>query len=404
MRILKKTWLLFLLCFVCSLSDAQNLNWLLGTWNGTVSNVNNAQSIRTIIIDSVGGESFSGTRISELKGSVHAKIITAVSGYINKGHIYIKNGNVLYKKAPPRIELTDCSSCIPEATISVQQDRIVVTSIISGCQPACNSTTVYFKLLCDFDTLTQRNLINRFGTAADIASFNPCIKKTPELIAEEKRKEQAIADSLNMVKLNEEQRLKDSAIAAAALIKQRKKEVADSISLAKKHEKQIQDSTVAANKVAQQKEQQHVKDSIAHAAALAAIPLAVKDKDTAKTSAAKALETRENVVLETYHIPTPDILIELFDNAQIDGDRVSVYHNNTLIVNNKMLTKEPITMKIHADSSNRLQEFIMIAENLGTIPPNTALMRVTVGSKIYKLSVKTDLQTNAKIVFYYDGN
>lgn len=455
MRIFNKIWLLFLLCFLCRLSKAQSLDWMLGTWNGTASSVNNAQSVRTIIIDSVGGENFAGTRVSELKGSVHAKIITSLSGYIDKKNVYIKTGNVLYKKAPPRVELTDCSSCIPGATISIQSDRIVVTSIISGCQAACNGTAVYYKLLCDFDTLTQRDLVNRFGTAADITSFKPCIKKTPEMIAGEKRKEQAIADSLNLVKLNEAQRLKDSAtnaaalakqrekeiadsislvrkrekqildstnaankiaqqkeeqrlkeaaIAAAAVAKTRKKEIADSISLAKKLEKQIQDSTNAANKIAQQKEQQRIKDSISNAAALAAAPLAVKDKDTAKASTAKAFETRENIVLETYHIPTPDILIELFDNAQIDGDRVSVYHNNTLIVNNKMLTKEPITMKIHADAANRMHEFVMIAENLGSIAPNTALMRVTAGNKTYKLSVKTDLQTNAKIVFYYDGN
>ena len=150
MRICNKIYLLFILCFLCTSTNAQNLSWMLGTWNGTASSVNNAQSVRTIIIDSVGGENFSGTRISELKGSVHAKIITSVSGYIDKERLYIKNGTVLYKKAPPRVELTDCSSCIPEATISIQSDRIVVTSIIAGCQPACNSTSVYYKLLCDF--------------------------------------------------------------------------------------------------------------------------------------------------------------------------------------------------------------------------------------------------------------
>jgi hypothetical protein len=127
-------------------------------------------------------------------------------------------------------------------------------------------------------------------------------------------------------------------------------------------------------------------------------------KDTARISTTKAFETRDNVLLETYHIATPDILIELFDNAQIDGDRVSVYHNNSLIVNNQMLDKTPITLHIHADTANRMHEFVMIAENLGTIAPNTALMRITAGDKIYKLSVKTDLSTNAKIVFYYDGN
>ena len=75
--------------------------------------------------------------------------------------------------------------------------------------------------------------------------------------------------------------------------------------------------------------------------------------DSAKTSTVKAFETRTNVLLQSYHITNPDILVELFDNAEIDGDRVSVYHNNTLIVNNQTLTHDAITLKIHADSSNR---------------------------------------------------
>ena len=75
-----------------------------------------------------------------------------------------------------------------------------------------------------------------------------------------------------------------------------------------------------------------------------------------------------------------------------------------LIINNQMLTQDPIIYKVHADTSSRMHEFILVAENLGTIPPNTALMRVTADKQVYKLSVKTDLKTNAKIVFYYDGN
>ena len=109
-------------------------------------------------------------------------------------------------------------------------------------------------------------------------------------------------------------------------------------------------------------------------------------------------------MLGTYHITSPDILIELFDNGEIDGDRVSVYHNNALIVSNQTLGTKAITLNIHADATNREHEFVLIAENLGSIPPNSALMRITAGKQVYKLTVNTDLKTNARIVFYYDGN
>jgi hypothetical protein len=69
-----------------------------------------------------------------------------------------------------------------------------------------------------------------------------------------------------------------------------------------------------------------------------------------------------------------------------------------------MLDKKPITLNIHADANNREHEFVLVAENLGSIPPNSALMRITAGKQIYKLPVNTDMKTNARIVFYYDGN
>jgi hypothetical protein len=75
-----------------------------------------------------------------------------------------------------------------------------------------------------------------------------------------------------------------------------------------------------------------------------------------------------------------------------------------MIVSNQVLGLKAITLNIHADSTNRKHEFVLVAENLGTIPPNSALMRITVGKEIYKLTVNTDLKTNARIVFYYDGN
>jgi hypothetical protein len=123
-----------------------------------------------------------------------------------------------------------------------------------------------------------------------------------------------------------------------------------------------------------------------------------------QSDADKALTSRTSILLQTYHINSPDILIELFDNGEIDGDRVSVYHNNEIIVSNQTLGIKPITLSIHADATNREHEFVLVAENLGSIPPNSALMRITAGKQSYKLSVNTDMKTNARIVFYYDGN
>jgi len=42
---------------------------------------------------------------------------------------------------------------------------------------------------------------------------------------------------------------------------------------------------------------------------------------------------------------------------------------------------------------------VLFAENLGTLPPNTALMEVTVHGKTYELFLSTDYKKNASIEF-----
>jgi hypothetical protein len=43
----------------------------------------------------------------------------------------------------------------------------------------------------------------------------------------------------------------------------------------------------------------------------------------------------------------------------------------------------------------------MVGENLGTIPPNTALMMVTAGEKRYQLFLTSDEKKNALVRFIY---
>src|ERR1044072_9771251 len=94
----KKIWLLILLCFASKLLVAQNANWLLGTWNGSGLDGNNSQFEKTIVIDSIAGNNFSGTRTNEIKNRRHAKIVTSCSGSIDRELLYIKNVSVISKK------------------------------------------------------------------------------------------------------------------------------------------------------------------------------------------------------------------------------------------------------------------------------------------------------------------
>ncbi|GEO08451.1 hypothetical protein [Segetibacter aerophilus] len=113
------------------------------------------------------------------------------------------------------------------------------------------------------------------------------------------------------------------------------------------------------------------------------------------------LKSRENEIVKTITTRAKEFKIDLYDNGEIDGDRITVYHNNQLIVSNKTLTDKPISFTIKADEGTAVHEFVMVAENLGSIPPNTALMIVTAGTQRYELFVTSTEQKNAVVRIVY---
>jgi hypothetical protein len=59
-------------------------------------------------------------------------------------------------------------------------------------------------------------------------------------------------------------------------------------------------------------------------------------------------------------------------------------------------------VSIKIDLKKKEQEVIMVGENLGTIPPNTALMIVDAGDKRYQLYLTSDETKNAMVRFIYE--
>lgn len=101
-------------------------------------------------------------------------------------------------------------------------------------------------------------------------------------------------------------------------------------------------------------------------------------------------------------VDTGKIRLDFYDNAQVDGDIISVLLNNKPLASNQKLTAKPITLEIKVDLENREQEVTMVAENLGDIPPNTALLIITAGDKRYQLYLTSTEKKNAQVRFIYE--
>ncbi|HQX71536.1 MAG TPA: hypothetical protein PK298_01470 [Chitinophagaceae bacterium] len=115
-----------------------------------------------------------------------------------------------------------------------------------------------------------------------------------------------------------------------------------------------------------------------------------------------SLTKRKAELVKEIKVDTGSIKIDFYDNGQIDGDTISVYVNNMPVVSNRMLKTQPISVSIKIDNIRTMQEVIMVGENLGSIPPNTALMIVTAGNKRYQLYLTSDEQKNAMVRFLYE--
>ena len=115
----------------------------------------------------------------------------------------------------------------------------------------------------------------------------------------------------------------------------------------------------------------------------------------------KVLTDRKNILQKTIIIDQQDVQIDLYDNGEIDNDSISVYHNNTLLINHGRLDTRPLTLTIHLDENNPFYELITVAENLGDVPPNTALMVITAGKNRYEVNITSDDKINSKVVLEY---
>jgi hypothetical protein len=98
-------------------------------------------------------------------------------------------------------------------------------------------------------------------------------------------------------------------------------------------------------------------------------------------------------------IPLKGDSIELrfYDNAEIDGDSIAVFLNGHLLKEHILLAEQAYIMKLSVNDLQQDNELVMVAENLGTIPPNTSLMVAVVGDKKYEAHLESTMGSSALV-------
>lgn len=133
-------------------------------------------------------------------------------------------------------------------------------------------------------------------------------------------------------------------------------------------------------------------------------PVTIKPVLPSAIVAGNRYEKRSNTVIKTIEVENDLVKVDLYDNGEIDGDSISLFLNGRLLMARKKLTAQPITLTLSKDELQESNDLVMYAENLGTIPPNTALMVVTDGKKRYEVRITSDLQKSGTIKFIKKEN
>ena len=114
--------------------------------------------------------------------------------------------------------------------------------------------------------------------------------------------------------------------------------------------------------------------------------------------------TRESAFKEIpeIEVDTGTIRLDFYDNAQIDGDSITVLVDKQVVMTHQRLGAKPLTTYVKIDLNNTFHEIEMVAENLGSIPPNTAILIITAGKSRHSLTLSSSEVKSARIRIVYD--
>ncbi|MBC7829539.1 MAG: hypothetical protein H7122_17475 [Chitinophagaceae bacterium] len=129
-----------------------------------------------------------------------------------------------------------------------------------------------------------------------------------------------------------------------------------------------------------------------------------KEFESPRLTVEQKFIARKKTLATVIPVTGDSIELRFYDNAEIDGDSIALFMNNVLVFKNIRLTDQAYTIKLATSSLENDNELVMVAENLGSIPPNTSLMVAIVGDKRYEARLQSTENSSALIRFIKQGD
>ena len=109
------------------------------------------------------------------------------------------------------------------------------------------------------------------------------------------------------------------------------------------------------------------------------------------------LTKRALEIIQALEISEDSVVFTLYDNGEIDGDTVSVFVNNELVVAKVGLKAQAYKQTIYIKPGEIIQ-LTLFAENLGSIPPNTGLLVIYTNNERYQINFSSTLNKSSSIL------
>ena len=107
--------------------------------------------------------------------------------------------------------------------------------------------------------------------------------------------------------------------------------------------------------------------------------------------------SRKKIFTKDIPLSGDSIVLNFYDNGEIDGDSISLFLNDQLIFSHLLLTGKAHIIKLAISELKEINELTMVAENLGSIPPNTSYMEAIVEGHRYSAYLASNEGSSAMI-------
>lgn len=138
------------------------------------------------------------------------------------------------------------------------------------------------------------------------------------------------------------------------------------------------------------------------AADTTAIPLTDDPADIPRKPGDSTPVDRKIDIQDLLNVPDSTVNITLYDNAVVDDDTVSVFVDKQPVLLKKRISDKALNFTVTLREAGKPVEVLMQAENLGSIPPNTALMIIETANKRYEVRLSSGFEKHAVVIITYD--